>query len=519
MEAPQQQRLCLTFIFLAACLPCILAQADGNPHGWSRERRCDMTGYDPPCGVCEGYGGIPYGDLPDQINMTTCEIINNASILPTDAVRPVWNERFVSNNVRAILIGPKRDPYCLTAAPGLSSAGPLCYSPSVDNETYDMSHRGPRAIRHDSIAETPFGPSKSTILMSGLDFWVLGQDKNGTDTCICTGGINKDTGLALYPVQYNWTQQMQYVGRERLGVEAPINKVMVLDHWVYGPHHAWSVPVTGKFIRTYQPYNGFQVFPQGTGNSSHMPDPSLLATPPPMCKAGSGAVRTGCDDNGEPLPKLKPPSASVLGTTLHGMAKDRQTDMQRALQQVPRPAFKGAGFWNMSSILNNWLRLRVAAWKECDGFTAQELQELQAVMYEARDPQLNKVYSQATDPMGRGGADRRQLGEDLKQIQREWELLNAAVQGHPDREVLQRMQRDGHCHEAVMIFVHHLSEDVKAVLAESGVEIPLLSFQPHHQTCKQGQWQPEGSAHRQVCQYYQKAVSCVDCHSDVVPPV
>ena len=35
--------------------------ADGNPHGWDRKRRCDHAGYTPKCGLCEGYGGIPYG--------------------------------------------------------------------------------------------------------------------------------------------------------------------------------------------------------------------------------------------------------------------------------------------------------------------------------------------------------------------------------------------------------------------------------------------------------------------------
>ena len=39
----------------------VTAQFDGNPHGWDRKRRCDHTAYEPPCGACEGYGGIPTG--------------------------------------------------------------------------------------------------------------------------------------------------------------------------------------------------------------------------------------------------------------------------------------------------------------------------------------------------------------------------------------------------------------------------------------------------------------------------
>ena len=37
------------------------AQSDGNPHAWDRIRRCDID-YEIPCGLCEGIGGIAYGD-------------------------------------------------------------------------------------------------------------------------------------------------------------------------------------------------------------------------------------------------------------------------------------------------------------------------------------------------------------------------------------------------------------------------------------------------------------------------
>ena len=37
---------------------------------WDRRRRCDLFDYDPPCGICEGYGGVPYGDENDQIDLS-----------------------------------------------------------------------------------------------------------------------------------------------------------------------------------------------------------------------------------------------------------------------------------------------------------------------------------------------------------------------------------------------------------------------------------------------------------------
>ena len=42
--------------------------------GWDRTRRCDQQDYDPPCGPCEGVGGIPTGSDNDEITLTTCQV-------------------------------------------------------------------------------------------------------------------------------------------------------------------------------------------------------------------------------------------------------------------------------------------------------------------------------------------------------------------------------------------------------------------------------------------------------------
>ena len=42
--------------------------------GWDRTRRCDQQDYDPPCGPCEGVGGIPTGSENDEITLTTCQV-------------------------------------------------------------------------------------------------------------------------------------------------------------------------------------------------------------------------------------------------------------------------------------------------------------------------------------------------------------------------------------------------------------------------------------------------------------
>ena len=124
------------------------AQADGNPHHWDRRRRCDQTDYSPPCGPCEGYGGIPFGDENDQIHLTTCDIISNASHVK-DPVKPVWGESFTLHNYNEILIGPKTDPFCFNAFPSNTSEGKLCYRADSGSQTYDA--RGGLGLDDSSI--------------------------------------------------------------------------------------------------------------------------------------------------------------------------------------------------------------------------------------------------------------------------------------------------------------------------------------------------------------------------------
>ena len=46
---------------------------DGNPHKWDRTRRCDQDQM-PRCQPCEGVGGYPWADPPDQYLQTTCQV-------------------------------------------------------------------------------------------------------------------------------------------------------------------------------------------------------------------------------------------------------------------------------------------------------------------------------------------------------------------------------------------------------------------------------------------------------------
>merc|ERR1712160_115200 len=72
----------------------------------------------------------------------------------------------------------------------------------------------------------------------------------------------------------------------------------------------------------------------------------------------------------------------------------------------------------------------------------------------------------------------------------------------------EKMHRDGHCHEAVMWFVHHVPETVRNEVANV-MALPLLPYTQH--SCN--------SKKHEVCDEYLKQVSCQDCHQDADVPV
>lgn len=503
--------LVICALFVTGFAQYIGQGADGNPHNWDRKRRCDHTDYSPPCGPCEGYGGIPTGDDNDQITLTTCSVVANASSIdPKTLKKPLWSDKWYASGYNEIIIGAHRDPFCFQVFPGNTSEGTLCYRHDDGTQTYDMSGgmTGPHTLYEDLTLHTTVGDIESKVIHTGQAFWVVNRFPwyaAGVHQCICTEA-HEGANPALpgvYPVQYNWTEQMFFIARESIDVEYGIGK-MTLDHWAFGPHHVWSVPETGKAIRMWQPFNGLQTFPNGTDSTAGL-DPSVFEDiPPALCKkVGGAAFRIKCTDDGYPqnsttLEAHKKKLQSMDKTSSHA------GDIKRAKQVVPGVEFKGATFSNMSHTLNKYLSVSALV-KPCDDFTAKELQELSAMLYLARDAQFDQVYQ--------GVTDNRRLRATLTDMQKTWEGLNQEVAAHPNSKDYHRVQRDGHCHEAVMWYVHHLSLDVKQVLAETGVEIPLLSYASHQSACEQ----TKDETHAKVCAHYGETVTCASCHSNALP--
>jgi len=471
--------------------------ADGNPHGWDRRRRCDGTMYKPACGTCEGYGGIPYGDKNEEITLSTCEPVTDDPA--RKKIQPIWSTRMTMAPYYSVQIGPKKDPFCFQAIPENTSAGALCYQRQTGSQVYEMGKYN--ALRFDVNLATGAGNVTSAVIAQGPYLWIVNHlpwYALGVKQCICTQPKEGGDAAAknVYPLQYNWTNRMSWIGLEEIYVEY-VYKNMTLDHWVYGPHHVWTVPTTGSIIRMWQPFNGLQVMPNGTLISDI--DPALFDPIPPVeCTSASKfTFKIKCNASGYPV---KPPSAPPSAPPM----VEEDEGMWRTVTKVPRHKFKGESFSEMAETLNSWLAESAGegGTKPCDEWNVTEIQKLQAMLYLLRFPAYDDVYKQADD--------NRQLLGTIDDMQQTWEKLNAAA----EESGLGAMHRDGHCHEAVMWFTHHLQEDAKKLLRAQGVVLPLLS-RARHDCPAAGPGSLEGRG--AVCAGYDYKVSCSDCHANVGP--
>jgi hypothetical protein len=287
---------------------------------------------------------------------------------------------------------------------------------------------------------------------------------------------------------YNWTNHMSYVGREEFVVEYGVGKTQ-MEHWTYGPHHAWTKVGDDTILRMWQPYNGFEVFEPGAWIDG-VADPTVFENmvPPTLAKKGKGAalMRIGCTDEGFP-DMNKTEESPVIATS---------SDLKRARSKVPRESRKGTHFSHMSEKLNGFLKRFPT--KECKDWAVEELQQFQTLMLmeEVRAPEMDDVY--------RTTNDRRMLRGDVQAHGDRWEKLTRLASELGGKH--QMMHRDGHCHEAVMWFTHHISETMRQKLAAM-ISVPLLPYAKH-----------DCDAAETLCEEYLHQVSCQDCHQESTAP-
>ena len=219
-------------------------------------------------------------------------------------------------------------------------------------------------------------------IVNHFPIWALGQEQ-----CVCVkireGGDSSNPN-PIYPIKYDWVDNLQYIGREIIGVEYLDPDALTdieLDHWAYGPHHVWAYPETGQILRMWQPFNGLQVYRDGV-NPGPVDEAEFAEIPPAKCKKGGATFRTGCDDDGFPIEEE---AKAIKGK-----------DKFRAKTKVPRHDYKGVDFNDMSQVLNHWLNTSYSV-KACDLWDVEELQKLQALFYLARHSSFDSIYQDTND--------------------------------------------------------------------------------------------------------------------------
>lgn len=476
-------------------LPVANGQSDGNPHHWDRKRRCDHTDYSPRCGACEGIGGIVRSDKADDIDIVSCKVETSTA----NPKRPIWGAKFTELASHEILIGKKMDPACFQAFPSNDSTATNCYKPQEVKLWSEMNTKRALVLEANQAGNAwgLVGNVTSTIYHQGPNMWIVNHLPLWVTQTICTepreGGDQSKP--AVGPVQYNWVDNLFFVSTETLGVEYGVGS-MTLDHWAFGPHHAWTDPATGLIVRMWQPFNGLQIFTPGNWKEEITADgqkylDELAAdgkTAPKAAMPKGSTFRIKCGDDG---------FHHAGGDDT--IQKAQASDLRRARSKIPGAAYKGDNFQNMSAKLNQWLLKQAPNSKRCEDFEVAELQRIQMTLFMLRDPQLDDVYQQSQD--------KRRMPKDVAAMSKEWEELNAEAAANPE---LARMHRDGHCHEAVMWYVHHLPESAKAAIKDKA-QLPLLANFKHNVL----ESHPQATRLQRA---YEEKVSCASCHSFTYPP-
>jgi len=248
-----------------------------------------------------------------------------------------------------------------------------------------------------------------------------------------------------------------------------------------------------------------QIFEPGTFKVGHDAAAFVELTvdgktaPKAAVKATGSTFRIKCTDDGFPTTPPQPVPPTEEKEELHDMApKASVADLQRARTKVPRSEFKGDDFEKMSQVLNGHLMRSEPNTKECELWAVEELQQFQVLMMILRDPSLDDIYHNTTD--------NRRIRRKTHELQSEWKTINGLASKDPE---LARIHRDGHCHEAVMWYVHHLSHETREAL-KGKVTLPLLSYRRHASPASEG-------PHADVHKLYEEKVTCFSCHSNASP--
>jgi len=258
---------------------CPVDEKTGLPTVWyepvaaagTRRKRCDWD-YDPPCQMCEGIGGIIWGDQKGELTYTSCTPLLKPADIPKDNLTsPLWPPQFTVNEGSIIIAQINEGGQF----PGADPCAPHVYV----NHTETLYFDSVQDVMRYKLAE----PGSTSV----SDTWHLGNGnmyiKINNVFCICisvyeNGNASK---VPMGPLTSDFGKDAVLIGREKIGVEY-INKEVVADHYNKGPHHFWVDVETNMWIRAWQPFNGLNVYEQWNMTT---PDPAFFKVVP-SCYTG-----------------------------------------------------------------------------------------------------------------------------------------------------------------------------------------------------------------------------------------
>jgi len=174
-------------------------------------------------------------------------------------------------------------------------------------------------------------------------------------------------------------------------------------------------------------------------------------------------------------------SVALVATSAHPTT----FELGRARASKPRTQFQGHGtLASANARLNGHLHARAGLQTAaCESHSVMELRRVLRALFMLRNQELLAVY-----PKGDG---RSSAYASVGELENHWSTLPADEGGR---------QRDGHCHEAVMWFVHHLTAPAQAEFARN-FTLPLL---PEHEH--------PVAAEDASSRLYASKVTCQRCH-------
>jgi len=171
---------------------------------------------------------------------------------------------------------------------------------------------------------------------------------------------------------------------------------------------------------------------------------------------------------GQQRPNMQQLLSLVLLVSVCSAAILSDSDLSRANQLKPRDHLSGADFVSMTTNLNSHLHhVTDQQTKACAEFSDDELKTLVRILMTSKHENLQQIYQ--------SNSDLRALPHDnLQALEEHWQKQQLVLKDHPD---LAAMAKAAKCHQAVMIFAHHLTETARSEV----VKLTQLPQLPTHQ--------------------------------------